>query len=178
MIHQGPSWPENQITGSMKVVIAEIRPVHSYLRDLFVLLGFSLLGSIVPPTGATSANTPLVPIISMFHHWDHHWYLWLPGDPVYEAVEVMAAERAPNTSPLVWVFFTERDGPKHQVHYLNDSRLAAATGAVSRDIAFTMTGAKGGPQSVSVKFVDLQADRQLSMSTSPRTPGSSPTEPA
>jgi hypothetical protein len=125
MIHQGPSWPENQITGSMKVVIAEIRPVHSYLRDLFVLLGFSLLGSIVPPTGAT-----------------------------------------------------ERDGPKHQVHYLNDSRLAAATGAVSRDIAFTMTGAKGGPQSVSVKFVDLQADRQLSMSTSPRTPGSSPTEPA
>jgi len=130
--------------------------MRSHLKDLFALLGFGLLGSIVAPAYATAADTPLVPIISLFHHWDHHWYLWLPGDPVYEAVEVMAAERAPNTSPLVWVFFTERDGPKHQVHYLNDSRLAAATGAVSREIALTMAGAEGGPRGVSVKLVDVQ----------------------
>ncbi len=53
------------------------------------------------PSRPAAAQTPLVPIVSGFQHWDHHWYLWLPGDPVYEAVEVMAAERGPNAIPLV-----------------------------------------------------------------------------
>jgi hypothetical protein len=79
----------------------------------------------------------------------------LPGDPVYEAVEVMAAERGPDTAPLVWVFFTERDGAKRQIHYYNDPRLAAAMGAQSRDIAFTMAGPDGGPRGVSVSLVDM-----------------------
>ena len=103
------------------------------------------------------AATPLVPLVSELYHWDHHWYLWLPGDPVYEAVEVMAAERGPNAVPLVWVFFTERDGSKRQIHYYNDPRVAAATGAQSRDIAFTMTGSEGGPRGVSVNLVDQTA---------------------
>jgi hypothetical protein len=103
---------------------------------------------------AAIAQTPLVPIISFLRHWDHHWYIWLPGDPVYEAVEIMAAERGPGAGPLVWVFFTERDGPKHQVHYFNDVRVAAARDADYRDIAFTMGGVDGGPREVSVRLVD------------------------
>jgi hypothetical protein len=88
------------------------------------------------------AETPLVPIPSYLYHWDHHWYIWLPGDPVYEAVEIMAAER-PKSAPLVWVFFTERNPPKHQTHYFNDAQAAAAGGGQVSDIAFKMTGAEG-----------------------------------
>ena len=42
----------------------------------------------------TLSAKPLVPLLSFLQHWDHHWYAWLPGDPVYEAVEVMATERS------------------------------------------------------------------------------------
>jgi hypothetical protein len=111
------------------------------------------------------AETPLVPLISDLHHWDHHWYIWLPGDPVYEAVEVMAAKRGPDTAPLVWVFFTERDGFKRQIHYYNDPRLAAATGAQLRDIAFTMSGSDGGPRDVSVSLLD-QTGRPVEIAVS------------
>ena len=104
-----------------------------------------------------TAEIPLLPIASFFHHWDHHWYIWLPGDPVFEAVEIMAAERGPNTNPLVWIFFTERDGPKRQIHYYNDARIAAAVGGQSRDMAFTMSGAEGGPRGVSAAFEDDNA---------------------
>lgn len=100
-------------------------------------------------------NTPIVPLVSGFHHWDHHWYIWLPGDPVYEAVEVMAAERGPDALPLVWVFFTERDGAKRQVHYYNDARVASATDAQLRDIAFAITGSQGEPRGISASLADL-----------------------
>jgi hypothetical protein len=103
----------------------------------------------------TSASaTPLVPIISLLSHWDHHWYIWLPGDPLYEAVEVMAAERGADVAPLVWVFFTERNEPKRQTHYFNDARVAATRGADYGDIAFTMTGAGEGPRDLVVRFID------------------------
>ncbi len=91
--------------------------------------------------------------------------MWLPGDPVYEAVEVMAAERGPNTAPLVWVFFTERDGPKRQTHYYNDPKIAAATGAQTRDIAFAMTGAESEPRGLSVSLVD-NAGRSIEIGAS------------
>jgi hypothetical protein len=97
----------------------------------------------------------LVPIVSVFRHWDHHWYMWLPGDPVYEAVEVMSRERGENTPPLVWVFFTERDAPKRQTHYFNDARVAAAVGGHFRNIVFAMTGTHGRPRGVSVALTDL-----------------------
>jgi hypothetical protein len=100
------------------------------------------------------AAAPLVPIASFLNHWDHHWYIWLPGDPLYEAVEVMATERGSDSAPLVWVFFTERDGPKRQIHYYNDARIAAAAGGQSRDIAFKMTTTEGGARDVSVAFED------------------------
>jgi hypothetical protein len=117
-----------------------------------LVIALSLVGT--SPMAAVATETPLVPLVSSLYHWDHHWYIWLPGDPVYEAVEVMAAERD-NTVPLAWVFFTERDGPKRQVHYYNDPQLAAVRGAQSRDIAITMTGSDDGPKDVSVSLVDL-----------------------
>jgi hypothetical protein len=104
------------------------------------------------------AGTPLVPITSFLYHWDHHWYIWLPGDPVYEAVEIMAAER-PKSGPLVWVFFTERNPPKHQTHYFNDALAAAAGGGQVSDIAFKMTGAEGEPRGVSVAFTNNKAQK-------------------
>jgi hypothetical protein len=116
-------------------------------------LSFFLAGAWVTSASAT----PLVPIISLLSHWDHHWYIWLPGDPHYEAVEVMAAERGADVPPLVWVFFTERDEPKRQTHYFNDARVAAARGANFSDIAFTMTGTDEGPQDLVVSFVDTAA---------------------
>ena len=104
------------------------------------------------------AETPLVPIASYLYHWDHHWYIWLPGDPVYEAVEIMAAER-PKSSPLVWAFFTERNPPKHQTHYFNDALAAVAVGGQASDIAFKMTGAEGEPRGVSVAFTNNKGQK-------------------
>jgi len=109
---------------------------------------------------ATTA-APLIPIVSFLQHWDHHWYVWLPSDPVYEAVEIMAAERGPNNPPLLWVFFTERAQPKHQINYYSDAKVAAARaadGVTSQfaEIKFTMTGADGEPRGVSAGFVDFQ----------------------
>ncbi len=121
-----------------------------FARIIATGLSFFLAGAWVTSASAT----PLVPIISLLSHWDHHWYIWLPGDPRYEAVEVMAAERGADVPPLVWVFFTERDEPKRQTHYFNDARVAAARGANFSDIAFTMTGAGERPQDLVVSFVD------------------------
>ena len=96
----------------------------------------------------------MAPIISTFGHWDHHWYIWLPGDPTYEAVEVMSNDRAAPMPPLVWVFFTERAAPKRQVHYFNDAQLAAARGGRFSEIAFATAGAKGRPQGIKVSLAD------------------------
>ena len=58
------------------------------MRALFLAL--ALLGLAPGPAGASE---PVVPFSSYFFHWDNHWYVWLPRDPVYEAVEVMSAKR-------------------------------------------------------------------------------------
>ncbi len=109
----------------------------------------------------TSANlaeanhkaAPLVPIISFLNYWDHHWYIWLPGDPVYEAIEVMATERGAQ-QPLVWAFLTERTPPKQQVYYYNDPAAAAARGAFFVPIRFVMHGDADAPRGVTVAFDD------------------------
>lgn len=109
----------------------------------------------------TATAAPLVPIVSFLQHWDHHWYVWLPSDPAYEAVEIMAAERGPNRPPLLWVFFTERAVPKRQINYYNDAQVAAARAADGTttqfaDIKFAMTGMGGAPRGVSAGFVDFK----------------------
>jgi hypothetical protein len=136
-------------------------PEASGFKDLptmrFHLKGLlAIVASIVASSLSAAAERPLVPIVSSLHHWNHHWYIWLPGDPVYEAVEVMMTERGPQTPPLVWVFFTEREGPKHQVHYVNDAQIARAMGIQSRDITFVITGSEGGPRGASVELVDFK----------------------
>lgn len=69
--------------------------------------------------------TPVIPAHMSIQHWDNHWFVWLPTHPIYEAVEVMSND-APNEQPLVWVFFTERDGAKTQIHYYNDQAQVRA----------------------------------------------------
>jgi hypothetical protein len=114
-----------------------------------------LLGLIFVAHAAVAGETKMVPIISTFRHWDHHWYIWLPGDPTYEAVEVMSNDRGAAVPPLVWVFFTERAVPKRQVHYFNDARVATTRGGNYREIAFVMTGAKGEPQGINVSLTNI-----------------------
>jgi hypothetical protein len=85
----------------------------------------------------------------------------------------MAAER-PESAPLVWVFFTERNPPKHQTHYFNDAHAVAAVGGQVSDIAFKMTGAEGEPRGVSAAFtnnkgqkiaIDVEVNSQAHLTT-------------
>src|SRR3979490_2238946 len=86
---------------------------------------FALAAGAATPMIARAADPPVVPLISFFNHWNHHWYVWLRGAPTYEAVEIMSRDRGPGVPPLVWVFFTERASPKQQINYINDQRTAA-----------------------------------------------------
>ena len=109
-----------------------------------------------PLLSSQAQEVQMVPLVSNFYHWDHHWYIWLPGDPLYEAVEVMSKQRGGGTPPLVWVFFTERSGPKRQTHYFNDAQVAAARGAYFREIAFTMTSVQDQPRGRALRFCASQ----------------------
>jgi hypothetical protein len=125
-------------------------------------VGFAVASSVVVVAPAHAADHPVLPIISFFNHWDHHWYVWLKGDATYEAVEVMSSDRGAGTPPLVWVFFTERAPPKRQVHFVNDRRLAAALGWQFRDIAFSMSGSPSESRGLSAALRDLN-DRPVSI---------------
>jgi len=98
---------------------------------------------------ARAEDHPVVPLVSFFAHWDHHWYVWLKGDATYEAVEVMSRQRG-SGPPQVWVFFTERAPPKRQLHFTNDRTLAAAFGWQFRDMSFSAAGPAGEQQSLAV----------------------------
>ena len=68
----------------------------------------------------------------------------------------MSNEPEGTTPPLVWSFFTERAGTKHQVHYLNDARVAEHFGADAhvRPIDYRTTGVPGGPRGLHLAFRD------------------------
>ena len=56
---------------------------------------------------------------------------------------------------LVWVFFTERDGEKQQVHYLNNQEVASGwSDSLYRAIRYECLGEAGRPQGVMVHFND------------------------
>ncbi|MGY4155602.1 hypothetical protein ACVINW_001444 [Bradyrhizobium sp. USDA 4461] len=122
----------------------------------FAALVFSLLVWGIPIGSLYAFGHPPVPLVSFFNHWDHHWYVWLRGDPTFEAVEVMSRGRGLNAPPLVWVFFTERAPPKRQTHYVNDKSIASVTGWEFRDIGFSTSGAQDEPLGLSVSLRDLQ----------------------
>jgi hypothetical protein len=129
--------------------------IGSLLMRLAGYRALMLLGLIFVSHTAAAAEADMMPIISAFRHWDHHWYIWLPGDPKYEAVEVMSNDLDAAMPSLVWVFFTERAAPKRQVHYFNDARVATARGGNYREIAFAMTGAEGEPRGIMVSLNDV-----------------------
>lgn len=99
----------------------------------------------------------LVPVSTGFSHWDHHWIMWTPRHPVYEAVEVMSVDNPHSPSgKLVRVFLTERAGGKKQVNYFNDASVAKRwkLEAYRRDIEYRIEGELGRPLNLYVKFKD------------------------
>lgn len=109
--------------------------------------------------GAAQA-APAIPLISYHHSFDHHWYVWLPRHPKYEAVEVMTVDAPFNPYRLVWVFFTEREGEKRQHHFMDDPRIAEGTDYFHhREIDYRRTGGDGKGQGVHVSFTDLDGVR-------------------
>lgn len=130
--------------------------VHNLSR---LLIGAALVFACVAVANAgraTAGSTPAVPMISYHHHFDHHWYVWLPRHPTYEAVEVMTIDAPYNPYRLVWVFFTERDGEKRQHHFMDDPRIAEGTDYFHyRKIEYRRTGESGAGQSVRVSLTGL-----------------------
>ena len=125
-----------------------------WLTLLILLAGFS--------PGVSSAmdenRAPIIPVTSIFEHWDHHWFIWLPRHPVYESVEVASQDAPGNSFRLVWVFFTERAGEKRQHHYLDNRNVVSRwPGSVYRSIRYVRSGAAGGPQGLTVSFDDKDA---------------------
>ena len=69
------------------------------------------------------------------------------------------------------MFFTERAGAKRQRHYVNDARLAAATGWTHCDIRFATTGAAGQAQSLAASLTDAEGRPvEITMKFEPGTP--------
>jgi hypothetical protein len=99
---------------------------------------------------------PLVPFLTKVDPWDHHWFLWLPHHPVYESVEAASREPDRDGRVAVWVWFTERAGSKHQIHYRNDPLLAAAVAGNTRPITYQISGDDGRPRGVQVRFDDIE----------------------
>ncbi len=100
---------------------------------------------------------PLIPFQTNFSHSEHHWILWTPKHPVYEAIEVRSADddRSPG-GKSIRVFFTERSGGKKQVFYFNEEPLAKRFRheAYYRDIEYRADGRPGKPLDLSIRFKD------------------------
>ena len=131
-----------------------LRPAAASVRALSpgVVGLLCLLGAVVP----ANAVTPVVPLVTAHHHWEHHWFVWLPRHPLYESVEVMSVDSAGDYFRAVWVFFTERHGGKRQVHFFDDRRLVEHfPGSHYRLIEYERYGAEGQGQSVRVALVGL-----------------------
>ena len=129
--------------------------VHALSRLLIgAALLFACLAYILPARGSAA---PAIPLISEHHYFDHHWYVWLPRHPTYEAVEVMSIDTPSNPYRLVWVFFTEHEGAKRQHHFISDRRIAEGVDDFHyREIDYLRTGGSGAGQRVSVSFTDLE----------------------
>ena len=108
------------------------------------------------PVTRASAAAPAVPLVTSHHYWDHHWFVWLPRHPFYEGVEIMSIDTVGNPYRAVWVFFTERDGGKRQVHFFDDRRIVEGfAGSHYRPIDYERSGTPGRGQSVRVSLTGL-----------------------
>ena len=80
-------------------------------------------------------------------------FVWLPRHPFYEGVEIMSIDTVGNPYRAVWVFFTERDGGKRQVHFFDDRRIVEGfAGSYYRPIDYERSGTPGRGQSVRVSL--------------------------
>ena len=130
--------------------------IHALSRLLFgAVLVLACVTSTITGSGAAAA-APAIPLISYHHHFDHHWYVWLPRHPTYEAVEIMSIDAPFNPYKLVWVFFTERAGAKRQHHFVSDRRIAeGADDFHYREIEYRRTGESETGQGVHVSLTGL-----------------------
>jgi hypothetical protein len=116
-----------------------------------------------------------VPLTSRFGHWDHHWFVWLPRHPVYEAVEILSRDTPGDPRKLVIVFFTERAGGKRQDFYLdNADAVAQWPGGLYRPIRYTRSGTDEGTQGVRVAFTDKDGhpvEVEVAVDARPLRPG-------
>lgn len=137
-------------------------PAHTLSR---LLIGAVLVLAWVAFTtagrsAATAAPAPAVPLVSHHVHFDHHWYVWLPRHPTYEAAEVMSIDAPHNPYRLVWVIFTERDGEKRQHHFMDDRRIAVGDDDFHyRAIDYRRTGGAEDGQGVHASFAALDGAR-------------------
>ena len=117
------------------------------------VVGLSCLPGLIAPANAAA---PVVPLVTAHHHWDHHWFVWLPRHPVYESVEVMSIDSVGGFYRAVWVFFTERHGGKRQVHFFDDRQIVEGfPGSHHRPIDYERSGSPGQGQSVRVALTGL-----------------------
>jgi hypothetical protein len=133
---------------------------RQFLRSAMEAL---MLLACAPPLVSAAAKAepaamphPLVPFFTIVDAWDHHWFLWLPHHPVYEAVEVASREPDRDGHVAVWVWFTERAGSKRQIHYRNSPQSAALVGGNTRTIDYRISGDEGRPRGVRVVFGDVE----------------------
>ena len=117
--------------------------VRDYLKLLVLVLGFTTVPMLLPRQRFRCSQLPRFSIIGIT--------TGIFGCPATRFLKQWRSwQRSVVRTPTHWCgfFFTERDGPKRQIHYYNDARIAAAVGGQSRDMAFTMSGAEGGPRGV------------------------------
>ena len=129
------------------------------VTEAVVLLACSpslVIRSAAAKSEEAAMHYPLVPFFTVVDAWDHHWFLWLPHHPVYEAVEVASREPDRDGRVAVWVWFTERAGSKRQIHYRNDPQLAGFVGGTFRPINYRISGDAGRPRGVRVRFDDIE----------------------
>ena len=131
-------------------------PHHGLSR---LLIGAALIFAYMAcalPNSATATSAPAIPLVSHHAPFDHHWYVWLPRHPTYEAVEVMSIDAPFNPYRLVWVIFTERDGEKRQHHFIDDRRITEYVDNFHyREINYRRAGGAEEGQSVFTSFSDL-----------------------
>ncbi len=124
-----------------------------------LLIGAALILACVAVTTTSrgaAASAPAIPLISYHHTFDHHWYVWLPRHPTYEAVEVMTVDAPFNPYKLVWVFFTEREGEKRQHHFMDERASAEGDDNFHyREIEYRRTGGAEKGQGVRVSLIGL-----------------------
>ena len=123
---------------------------------LGMLPGVVGLSCLIGPVAPANAAAPVVPLVIAHHHWDHHWFVWLPRHPVYESVEVMSIDSAGDYFRAVWVFFTERHGGKRQTHFFDSRQIVERfPGSHYRPIEYERSGTPGQGLSVRVALAGL-----------------------